>query len=105
MYKTVLNDSKYYTTYKLNETYILFNCFQTPHLEIKHLQNECTYNVNVRNIFNSINNNENGARLEFFATGCSKQSKEQKDNKLLHNKIIQCKTKSAKRKRHYATYF
>lgn len=79
-------------------------CFQTPHLEIKHLQSECTYDVNVRNVFNNINNDDNGASIEFVTTGCSKESEEQKDGKLLHNKIIQCKTKSSKKKRHYATY-
>ncbi|XP_071857265.1 anosmin-1 Kallmann syndrome 1 isoform X1 [Bombus fervidus] len=77
---------------------------QTPHLEIKHLQSECTYNVNVRNVFNNINNDDNGASIEFLTTGCSKESEEQKDGKLLHNKIIQCKSKSSKRKRHYDTY-
>ncbi|XP_006619066.1 anosmin-1 [Apis dorsata] len=81
---------------------------QTSHLEIKHLQSECTYNVNVRNIFNEISSNdENGVSIEFFTTGCLGESEEVKDNNFSHSRTTQCKTNSklSKRKRHYATYF
>lgn len=90
------------------EKQIHFYPLQTSHLEIKHLQSECTYNVNVRNIFNEISSkDENGVSIEFFTTGCLGESEEDKDNNFSHGRTTQCKTnnKLSKRKRHYATYF
>ncbi|CAK9797747.1 ANOS1 [Anthophora plagiata] len=77
---------------------------QTPYLEVRHLQGECTYNVNVRSLFTDINNDIHGTSIEFLTVGCLRVPEEHKEGKLLRNKLTQCKSKSTKSKRHYDTF-
>ncbi|XP_029035162.1 uncharacterized protein LOC114872275 [Osmia bicornis bicornis] len=73
---------------------------KTPHLDIWRLRSECTYNVNVRNIFDDESSDKHGTSIEFFATGCQKEY-DQKEKKYSKDKIIQCKNKSLRSKRYF----
>ncbi|XP_034184999.2 anosmin-1 Kallmann syndrome 1 [Osmia lignaria lignaria] len=73
---------------------------QTPHLDIWRLRSECTYNVNVRNIFDDESSDKHGTSIEFFATGCQKEY-DQKEKKYSKDKIKECKNKSLRSKRYF----
>ncbi|XP_076672975.1 anosmin-1 Kallmann syndrome 1 [Andrena cerasifolii] len=76
----------------------LWKVVQTPHLDLRHLRNDCLYNVNVRNVHNDKTSEEHGASIEFSATGCQKDL-DLKEKKHSRGKLVQCKKKVSRSKR------
>lgn len=72
---------------------------QTPHYDLRNLKQDCTYSVNVRNLYSNDKRDEHGTSIEFFATGCQ-QDRDEKRWKYSSNKAAQCKKKSSKSKKY-----
>ncbi|XP_014606465.1 PREDICTED: anosmin-1 [Polistes canadensis] len=81
---------------------LLWKVIQTPHYDLRHLKQDCTYTVNVRNLYNNDKIDEHGTSIEFFATGCQ-QDRDEKRWKYSSNKGAQCKKKSSKSKKYTST--
>ncbi|XP_046823036.1 anosmin-1 isoform X1 [Vespa crabro] len=76
-----------------------WKAIQTPHYDLRNLKQDCTYSVNVRNLYSNDKRDEHGTSIEFFATGCQ-QDRDEKRWKYSSNKAAQCKKKSSKSKKY-----
>ncbi|KAK2586533.1 hypothetical protein KPH14_011425 [Odynerus spinipes] len=78
---------------------ILWKVVQTPHYDLRHLRQDCTYSVNVRNIYAGERRDEHGSSIEFFAIGCQ-QDREEKRWKYSSKKGAQCKKKTDRNRKY-----
>ncbi|XP_018367950.1 PREDICTED: anosmin-1 [Trachymyrmex cornetzi] len=75
---------------------------QASHYDLRQLQNDCMYSVNVRNILKNSENIGHGTSIEFFATGCQD---DQKQRKYSRRKTMRCKTKSSRSTKQFSGLF